>query len=117
MTRSIEDMIAQWEMIARHASTYSLTLDDWLNDLDLRDIIARQLAAAPLAEGNDIRSRLEAADRIFRDGTREAERSLWGPAGASHSVNREWWYFRYPSLPGGSMRRDLESAGVLRTMR
>jgi hypothetical protein len=111
MARSLEEMIARWEEIASHASTYNLTLDDWLNDLDLRGIIARRLADAPLAGESVLRQRLEAADRRFREATREAKQSLWGPtAGREHHTTTHWWYFRYPASPGREMRRDLESA-------
>ena len=115
MTRSLEEMVARWADIANRAATYDLTLDDWLNDLDLRDMIGRRIAEAPAAD-DDLRSRLNAADRVFRESTRDAKRSLWGPnAGAEHHSTRQWWYFRYPSSPGSSMRRDLDAAGILPT--
>src|SRR5919112_746338 len=98
MKRSLRAMIAQWEEIARHAATYNLTLDDWLNDLDLRDMIAREMAITSTADRDVLQPRLESADHAFRDATRESNGSLWGPAsGASHHATRHWWYFRYPS--------------------
>src|SRR3954470_8660634 len=98
MTRTLPTMIAQWEEIAKHASTYNLTLDDWLNDLDLRDLIEREMAKAPTVDRDALRSRLELADQAFRDATRESNSSLWGrTAGADHHATRQWWYFRYPS--------------------
>ena len=115
MPRSLEDLVARWEQIATHAATYNLTLDDWLNDLDLRDIIGRRIAETPDAHTAEIQARLGAADQTFRDATRESTQSLWGPtAGGEHDPTRHWWYFRYPASPGPSMRRDLEIAGVLR---
>ena len=114
MPRSLEDLITRWEQIAQHAATYNLTLDDWLNDLDLRDIINRRIADAPASDMSVLESRLNAADAMFRDATLESQRSLWGPtAGAEHHSTRQWWYFRYPSAAGATMRRDLETAGVL----
>src|SRR5436305_15030105 len=114
MKRALTAMIAQWEHIATHASTYNLTLDDWLNDLDLRDLIERELAKAPAVDRDALRSRLELVDQAFRDATRESNGSLWGPrSGAEHHATRQWWYFRYPSSPGDSMRADLEAAGIL----
>jgi len=113
MSRSLEDLVARWERIAKHAATYNLTLDDWLNDLDLRDMIGRQMDEPAAADGA-LRVRLETADRAFRDATLESKRSMWGPtAGGEHHAARHWWYFRYPSSPGASMRADLEVAGVL----
>jgi hypothetical protein len=113
MARPVEEMIASWERIASGASTYNLTLDDWLNDLDLRDVIARRLAESQSVDGR-LRERLESADRAFREATAEARQSLWGPtAGAEHRSSTHWWYFRYPSSPGEEMRRDLRAAGIL----
>jgi hypothetical protein len=112
MARSLEEMVARWAEIAKHAATYNLTVDDWLNDLDLRDMIARQVAGVAVSD-TSVRSRLESADRVFREATLEAKQSLWGPAaGAEHHPKRQWWYFRYPRLPGASMKHDLEAAGV-----
>jgi len=65
--------------------------------------------AAPAVVGN--------SDGVFRAATLESNQSLWGPtAGGEHHPSRQWWYFRYPSTPGPSMRRDLETAGVLRRL-
>ena len=114
MSRSLEDLVARWERIAKHAATYNLTLDDWLNDLDLRDMIGRQLVETSAANAADIRSRLAFADKTFREATLDAKQSLWGPtAGGEHHPTRHWWYFRYPSAPGAAIRRDLETAGIL----
>lgn len=113
MPQSLADLVGRWEEIAKHAATYNLTLDDWLNDLDLRDMIARQMSDA-LTVDDSLRPRLEAADQAFRAATRESNRSMWGPtAGGEHHATRHWWYFRYPSSPGSEMRRDLTSAGIL----
>lgn len=115
MPRSLDDLVARWAQIAAHAGTYNLTLDDWLNDLDLRDIISRRMTETPDAITADIEARLMSADQAFRTATLESKQSLWGPtAGGEHHATRQWWYFRYPSSPGPSMRRDLETAGVLR---
>jgi hypothetical protein len=112
MARSLEESVARWEAIAKTAATYNLTLDDWLNDLDLRDVIERQRRHGEITDA--LQSRLEAADHEFRENTRETTRSLWGDnAGADHRPTREWWYFRYPSSPGKEMRTDLQAAGVL----
>jgi hypothetical protein len=112
MAKSLEEMIVRWEGIAKSAAAYNLTLDDWLNDIDLRDMIARG-ESSPAFDAR-LRSRLASADRAFRVATVESQRSLWGPtAGAEHRATTHWWYFRYPSSPGAELRRELRSAGVL----
>ena len=109
MARSLEELVERWEQIAKHAATYNLTLDDWLNDLDLRDIIGRRIAEMERAVGSALQSRLAAADRAFREATRESQHSLWGSnSGVHHDRTRQWWYFRYPVSPGADLRADLE---------
>ena len=109
MAQSLEEMVSRWERTAKSAATYNLTLDDWLNDLDLRDIIDRQSSA-----NASLHARLDAADREFRANTAESKRSMWGPtAGAEHHLTRHWWYFRHPSSPGTELRRELQAAGIL----
>ena len=117
-SKGLRGIIASWDAIARNAERYELTLDDWLNDLDLRDIIAGAMAVASNTTVEDLRDALERADDTFRAATIELKQSLWGVHGAggarSHDPVSQWWYFRYPRRPGFSMRRDLESAGIAR---
>ena len=117
-SKGLRGIVASWDAIARNAERYDLTLDDWLNDLDLRDIIAGAMAVASNTSIGDLRDALERADDMFRAATIELKQSLWGAHGAggarSHDPVSQWWYFRYPRRPGFSMRRDLESAGIAR---
>ena len=117
MPRSLDDLVNRWAQLAEHAATYNLSRDDWLNDLDLRDIISRRVSQTPDELTLEIEARLTYADQAFRAATLESKQSLWGPtAGGEHHASREWWYFRYPAFPGPSMRRDLEIAGILRRL-
>jgi len=116
--KGLGGIIADWDAIARRAEHYDLTLDDWLNDLDLRDIIAGAIVRASGASSDSLRDTLQRADDAFRAATIELEESLWGAnVDGEHGAHRhdrtaQWWYFRYPRRPGFSIRRDLESAGI-----
>ncbi|MEO6864220.1 MAG: hypothetical protein ABI229_02095 [Gemmatimonadaceae bacterium] len=108
-------IIAKWTAIAGTAARYDLTLDDWLNDVDLRDIIAGAVTAAPESERNTIREALDRADTLFRAATVATKRSMSGDAVASadnHDPHHQWWYFRRPANPGETMREDLAEAGI-----
>jgi hypothetical protein len=114
-TRGLRGLVADWVAIARSAGRYNLTLDDWVNDLDLRDIIAGALAVAPDSERHAMRDLLERADEEFRAATftsaHAAPHNSTARANA-YDPTRQWWYFRYPAHPGDSMRADLNAAGV-----
>ncbi|MEO7042199.1 MAG: hypothetical protein ABI035_08060 [Gemmatimonadaceae bacterium] len=114
--KKLSAIIAQWDGIARTAARYDLTLDDWLNDVDLRDIIAGALTVAPEQEQRDVRDALGRADDLFKSATTETKQSMWGGAvakGDEHDQLRQWWYFRKPVHPGKAMCTDLIAAGIL----
>ena len=77
-SKGLSGIISDWDTIAQRAEGYDLTLDDWLNDLDLRDIIAGAITRAPVAAADDLRDALARADEAFRAATIELEKSLWG---------------------------------------
>ena len=109
-------MIDDWGSIAASAERYDLTLDDWINDLDLRDIIAGALAAASPSEQRSVRATLAQADERFRAATVECARPLTD-AGTGESEQAPgppaaWWYRRAPAHPGATLRDDLTAAGV-----
>ena len=109
-------MIDDWARTAASAERYDLTLDDWINDLDLRDIIAGALTVASPGEQRRVRTTLAHADERFRAATVECARPLGG-AGAGESAlppdaQTPWWYRRAPAHPGATMRDDLTAAGV-----
>jgi len=114
--KGLRGLVADWAAIARSAAHYNLTLYDWVNDLDLRDIIAGAMAVAPEGERHALRDALARADDAFRAETLVSARS---PVHFSTShVNeydpaRQWWYFRYTTHPGESMRADLTAAGII----
>ena len=109
-------MVDDWDRLAASAERYDLTLDDWINDLDLRDIIAGALAVASPGEQQWVRATLAHADERFRAATVECAPPLAG-AGTGELVQPPdaqgaWWYRRAPAHPGATMRDDLTAAGV-----
>ena len=106
----LRGIVAKWDAVASHAERYDLTLDDWLNDLDLRDIIAGAMSLVPKHERQAVRSILDGADDRFRRATVESPRPLVADADRA----AQWWYLRYPAHPGARMRDDLLAAGLLK---
>ncbi len=111
VTRGLEGLVADWESVAEALDRgYPLdTLDDYLNDMDARQLIEDALEAIPAAEGA-LAMRLEVADRRVRSRLVPSRACLWGEHLAElHGWNadREWWYFMRPARPGPGLGRDL----------
>lgn len=110
----LEAAIDRWDVISRTAKTYDFTLDDWLNDMDLRDIIAGAMGVAEAAERKAVSERLEKADNRLREATVQTG-SIWGAAMSGDMApdpKKAWWYFRRPMDPGETMQEDLEASGL-----
>jgi hypothetical protein len=84
-------LIARWQTIVDEvARGYKLTLDDYLNDMDVRDIIAGALAVAEAKERRTIEEPLARADEKFQAAT-----NLENPVNPANPPE-SWWYSRKP---------------------
>ena len=109
--RGLDGLIGEWEAAADALEAgYPLdTLDDYLNDMDARQLIHETLSAVPRAAAA-VAARLESADRRARAKLVPGGRCLWGDRIAERrgwEAAREWWYFMRPSAPGPGLARDL----------
>ncbi len=103
---SIEVLVAQWDaIVATIERGYTLTFDDYLNDVDLRNNIeqrVRDAAATHRAEhksGVSVKPYLDAIDARFIASTRSVATCVWGESNARDegwTPEREWWYYREP---------------------
>jgi hypothetical protein len=110
----LEGLIGAWEQAATEIeSGYAATLDEYLNDLDGRQLIERVLGAMPEPDG-PLLDRLRAADARVHEAGRMVTQCLWGEENrAAHgwTQRRNWWYFLVPREPAGDLAADLERAG------
>lgn len=108
-------LVDAWDNVVRSVERgYELTLDDYLNDMDLRDLIAAAFHASLPDESARVADLLAAADARFRDRTVDSA-CLWGVDIASEEgldPAREWWYYRRPVRPGDQLQEDLEGWGL-----
>jgi len=115
--RGLSGLLEHWTTLVSAAERgRDTSLDEWLNDMDLRDILAGALAAAPARDRRTAASRLDAADERFHRIT-EPCACLWGDEIAETNSWRpewQWWYFRRPNKPGPILREDLLVNGLLR---
>jgi hypothetical protein len=110
----LEGAIDRWDALARSAKDYDFTLDDWLNDMDLRDIIEGSMQAADEAERESVEKALAKADDRMKKATVQTG-SIWGKANlesGKYDPEKAWWYFRRPRHPGEMMQNDLIEAGL-----
>jgi hypothetical protein len=90
-------LVARWQAIVDEvAGGYKLTLDDYLNDMDVRDIIAGALAVAEAKERRTIERPLALADETFLAATNPE--NTGDPQNPPNPANpsENWWYFRKP---------------------
>jgi hypothetical protein len=112
MTRRgrVDTLAAAWEAFAQDLGNgYELGLDDYLNDLDGRRLLAEALAAGD-GQPNELAERVEAADARVRAATKPQTTCLWGAKNAARErldAEKHWWYFAVPKRFGEEFRRDL----------
>lgn len=96
-------LVGRWTHIVDEVSRgYQLTLDDYLNDMDVRDIIASALTVANPDQHAEVARSLEQADRKLRDVTKASPSLLENPPNLER-----WWYWRRPKKAGAALTRDL----------
>ncbi len=109
----LEGLVSAWEhAVDQVASGYPLGLDDYLNDLDGRQLLDEALALAPWTANAALRQRVGEADARMRSLVVPAPGCLWGETVAEAegwTANHEWWYFSLPRSPGPVLREDLEA--------
>lgn len=102
----LDGLIARWGAVVDEVSTgYAGDLDEYLNDLDLRQILDDAVAAVVETRG-PLLDRLRDADARFVAHTRAVATHLWGTAGRG-DVRRNWWYFRVPLRMPEELAEDL----------
>lgn len=107
----LSGLVESWERIVDSIVTgYSLTLDDYLNDLDLRQLLDETLNLAPAAEKSSLLNRVQEADEQMQAVTLLADECLWGNEVAAEegwTPQKNWWYYRIPQKAGEDLRQDL----------
>lgn len=108
-------LVARWSEIAACVERgYTGDLDDYLNDMDVRQILVdvrRDQAMAAFEPGNEF-----AADQRIQRQLVPAAGCLWGESVAERNrwtPEANWWYFRHPRHPGDALFEDLQRRRLL----
>lgn len=108
----LSGLVTAWEqVIDRVAGEYAEGLEDFLNDMDKRELLNEAWQVARDDQRAECRDRLEAADRRMRDLLLPADHCLYGDVVAEAegwTPEVEWWYFGVPARAGPRLRSELK---------
>ena len=108
----LRDLIDQWAEFTGdlERKDYTFDLDNWRNDVDVRELILEALPMFSREEMGDHALKLDAADRAFMSATREFKRCVWGGGTARKekwTAQKNWWYFRTPTRTNAQLEDEL----------
>jgi hypothetical protein len=108
----LREQVDQWSTFATELERkdYTFDLDNWRNDVDVRELIEEALPMFSREEIGNHALKLDQADAAFRANTRDFKRCVWG-----HGTQRKekwtpqenWWYFRTPSRSNAQLEDEL----------
>lgn len=108
----IEGLVEQWEYAVEDVEQgYPLGFDDYLDDMDGRQLLEGSLAVATADERRDALPRVRAADERMKAVLTPAKGCLWGADTASENgwtAETNWWYFNVPREPGPELAEEIE---------
>jgi hypothetical protein len=98
--RGLTGLVESWEKVVQSVEAgYSLTLDDYLNDLDARQLLEEALQVASPTEQQKFEERIRQADDQLKGLTTRSGVCLWGDELAEEegwTAKKNWWYYACP---------------------
>ena len=108
----LRGLVEGWEEVVRSVGEgYSLGFDDYLNDMDGRQLLEEALAVAPAQEKRNLLARVRKTDADMRALVRPLGRCLWGDETARQegwTERRNWWYYCRPIEAGDELLAELD---------
>jgi len=105
-------LLEKWERVVEEVKRgYTLGLDDYLNDMDGRQILEEALVHAPDAERMTCVERLGKADSAVKPLLNPTSGCLWGESVAGEegwTPEKNWWYFSKPLKVDGELLDEIE---------
>lgn len=106
-------LVENWERVVASVSAgYNLGLDDFLNDLDARQLLEEALSVALPDEIQQQLARIQATDAQMKSLLLPADECLWGDEVAEEegwTREQNWWYFGIPRNAGQALRTELSA--------
>ena len=108
----LQGLAESWEEVVRSVEEgYSLGLDDYLNDMDGRQLLDETLAVAPAEGKKNCLKQIRQADAKMKTLVRPAGRCLWGDETARQegwTAKKNWWYFTRPIKAEEDLLAEIE---------
>ena len=108
----LRDLIDQWAEFTGdlERKDYTFDLDNWRNDVDVRELILEALPMFSREEIGDHALKLDEADKAFQANTRPFKRCVWGHGTQTKekwTQEANWWYFRSPRHSNAQLEDEL----------
>ena len=110
--KDLRELVDQWAAFVAdlERQDYSFDLDNWLNDVDVRQLVAEALPMFSREEMGDHALKLDDADGLFMAATRDFKRCVWSSGTAKRekwTAQKNWWYFRTPQRTNAQLEDEL----------
>jgi len=98
----LDGLVSDWQELASEveAGAARWMWEEWVNDLDTREILQDLLDNVP--ESRKALQAIEAADKRFAASTISTDECEWGDKNAARygwTREKNWWYWRKPPTP------------------
>jgi hypothetical protein len=108
----LRGLVETWEKIVQAVKEgYTFGLDDYLNDLDTRQLLEETLAVASREQKEELLKRVRQADELMKSLVKPSGKCLWGEDIAETegwTAGENWWYFSHPIRANPELLSEIE---------
>lgn len=109
--KGLAGLVESWEKVVQSVEDgYRLGLDDYLNDLDVRQLLAEALMMASPGNAAKFEERIQQADDRMKGLTTRTGVCLWGDEVAEEegwTAKKNWWYYARPVEANGDLPAEI----------
>jgi len=112
--QGLEGLVEGWEKLVHSIENgYALGLDDYLNDLDVRQLLEEALLVATAEQHDEVEERINLADQKMKSLVTPTTVCLWGDEIAQEegwTDEKNWWYFSRPIKANKNLLAEIDEA-------